>query len=133
MLLQTQHAIADVRTVAGATSARLTVTSFDDANAQAVGDELLRLADTAGAAELRLDLCALEYLSSAGLGKLLVLYKRLRAAGGRLSFCKVRPVVYEVFEVTRLTGLFDVCPAGDESRACACRGPTPATIRNVGR
>ncbi len=119
MPLQTQHAIADVRAAAGVTAARLTVKSFDDANAQAVGDELLRLADTVGAAELRLDLCALEYLSSAGLGKLLVLYKRLRAAGGRLSLCKVRPVVYEVFEVTRLTGLFDVCPAGGEARACA--------------
>ncbi len=133
MLLQTQHAIADVRTVAGATSARLAVNTLDEANAQAVGDALSGLADAAGAGELRLDLSDLQYLSSAGLGKLLVLYKRLRAAGGRLSLCKVRPVVYEVFEVTRLTGLFDVCPAGDESRACACRGPTPATIRNVGR
>ncbi len=119
MKLQTQHALTNLRSAAGVTAARLAVNGLDEANAQAVGDELARLAETVGTAELRLDLCDLDYLSSVGLGKLLVVHKRLRADDRRLSLHNVRPVAYEVFEVSRLAGLLDVRPAVDESGACA--------------
>ena len=117
-MLQTKQAVSDVRTAAGVTAARLDVRHFDETQAQPAGEQLLRLADAAGAGEVRLDFAAVEYVSSTGLGQLLVLHKRLRAAGGRLSLCNVRPAVYEVFAVTRLTGVFNVRP--QEGAACRC-------------
>ena len=117
MSLHAQLTLLDVR-AAGVTAARLNAKSFDQANARAVGDELSRLADAAGAGELHLDLAPLERLSSAGLGKLLLLYKKVRAAGGKLSLHNARPAVYGVFAVTRLTGLFNVRP--HEGAACQC-------------
>jgi anti-sigma B factor antagonist len=50
-----------------------------------------------------------DFLSSLGLTALLTAHKHLRARGGRLTVMNVRPHVYEVFAVTRLTTVFEVC------------------------
>jgi hypothetical protein len=50
--------------------------------------------------------------TAGGLGALVALQKRLRAAGGRLSLRNVGGLVYEAFEVTRLTGVLGVGPKG---------------------
>jgi anti-anti-sigma factor len=49
-------------------------------------------------------------LTSTGLGKLLVLLKRVRASGGQLAVDNAEPEVYEVFQVTRLVPVLDVRP-----------------------
>ena len=41
----------------------------------------------------------------------MALNRKVKAAGGRLSVVNVRPLVFEVFAVTRLTALLDVSPA----------------------
>jgi anti-sigma B factor antagonist len=107
------HVLSDVRTAAGVTAARLNTKTLDHTNAPVVGDELLRLAAAVGSGELHLDLAQLEYLSSSGLGKLVALLKRLRATGGKLRLCNVRPAVYEVFAMTQLTRLLNVQPPGE--------------------
>ena len=58
-----------------------------------------------------------ESVSSVGLGKLIGLHKRVRAAGGLLTLCNVTPFVHEVLEVTRLTTLLDVLRRGQEAGA----------------
>jgi hypothetical protein len=52
-----------------------------------------------------------EFVSSLGLGKLLSLSKKVRESGGQLSLRNVRPQVYEVLVMTRLTEIMDVQPA----------------------
>ncbi len=114
----TQPALLEVQTTAGVTTARLNTKALDEANALAVGDELYRLAKEADGGELRLNLAALEYLSSAGVGILLLLHHKLRGAGGRLNLRNVHPAVYEVFEVTGLVDLLDVHPAAEVGCGC---------------
>jgi anti-anti-sigma factor len=50
-----------------------------------------------------LDFRNVESLASRDLGRLVGLDRRLRASGGRLTLCNVRPQLYEVFDRTGLT------------------------------
>ena len=50
-----------------------------------------------------LDLQNVDSLLSSDLGRLVGLDRRLRASGGRLTLCNVKPQVYEVFDRTGLT------------------------------
>ena len=54
------------------------------------------------------DLKALDYISSLGLGILLRTQKRLRAAGGGLTLIHVRPHIHDIFRYSGLTQVFDV-------------------------
>jgi anti-sigma B factor antagonist len=82
--------------------------SLDDGKAEVVGERLCALADQLGPCTLLLDFSNVGYVSSALLGLLIRLHKRLGAAGGRLRLRNLSPRVYEVFEVTRLNTILDV-------------------------
>jgi anti-sigma B factor antagonist len=73
-----------------------------------LGKELYGLIESEGRRKLVLSLSSVEFVSSAGLGKLVVLQKKMNARGGTLRFCCLRPGVHEVFTVTRLDRLFDI-------------------------
>jgi anti-sigma B factor antagonist len=45
-------------------------------------------------------------MSSAALGKLITLNKKVQTAGGRLVLCNIRQEIREVFEITKLDKLF---------------------------
>jgi anti-anti-sigma regulatory factor len=59
-----------------------------------------------------LDLGGVRVPTAGGVGRLVALHTRLRASGGRLVLCNVGQRAFEVFELTRLTELLDVRPAG---------------------
>jgi anti-anti-sigma factor len=61
-----------------------------------------------GALYVVLDLADLQYISSAGLGSIVKLYKKVKALGGSVTLCGVRGMVKEVFEVTGLFAIFKV-------------------------
>jgi anti-anti-sigma factor len=67
-----------------------------------------------GPHRLVLDLGNVALVTAAGLGALVRLHKMTRAAGGSLALHNLNDEVYEVFEVTRLTSLFDVRRAAPE-------------------
>jgi anti-sigma B factor antagonist len=73
-----------------------------------LAQELYGLIESDGRTKLILNLSSVEFISSAGLGKLVVLQKKMNARGGTLRFCCIRPEVYEVFAVTQLVRLFDI-------------------------
>ncbi len=50
----------------------------------------------------------MEYLSSAALGKLITMEKKVKAAKGKLRLCCIRPEIYEVFAITKLNRLFKI-------------------------
>lgn len=62
-----------------------------------------------GAAEV--DMAALEYISSAGLGVLLKAHKRLVASGGGLRLVEVSPHIAEILHYSGFDMLFEVVPA----------------------
>ena len=79
--------------------------TLDDGSAD---QRLLRLVSEINPSHLTVDLGAVAFLSSLGLTALLSIHKHLRARGGRLTVVNVRPHVYEVFAVSRLTTVLDV-------------------------
>jgi anti-anti-sigma factor len=94
--------------------------SLTEANADEFGRELDALA-RAARPDLVLDLAAVEFLSSAVLTRLLGLDRQLRAGGGRLSLVNLRPMVREVFAMTRLDDVLEVW-AADETPAPTADG-----------
>ncbi len=47
------------------------------------------------------------------LGKLITLNSRMKAKGGQLKLCELRPEIMELFTLTNLTKIFDI--RGDET------------------
>lgn len=69
-----------------------------------------------------LDLSSVEYLSSAGLGHLVGLLKKARTRESTLKLCALREPILELFEVMKLTKIFDILPGVRE--AISSFGPT---------
>lgn len=78
---------------------------LDEQNIQIIGDQLFSLVDELGRRKVLLNFGNVEYLSSAALGKLITLNKKLQSAGGKLVLCNIDPQIYEVFEITKLNKL----------------------------
>lgn len=81
---------------------------LDENNIQVIGNQLFGLVEEDGRKKIVLDFSAVEYLSSAALGKLITMDKKVKNAGGKLRLCSIRPDIYEVFAITRLNKLFDI-------------------------
>jgi anti-anti-sigma factor len=58
-----------------------------------------------------LDLAALDYISSAGLGVLLKTQKRLMTGGGRLRLVGLSPHLRDIFVYSGFDRLFEIAPA----------------------
>ena len=81
---------------------------LDEANIQEMGQELFSLVEEQGRKNLLLNFTNVEFLSSAALGKLITLDKKVKAHSGRLKLSNIRPEIYEVFAITKLNKLFDI-------------------------
>ena len=90
---------------------------IEDINIQELGQEMFRLVEADGRDRLLLDFASVEFLSSAALGKLITLDKKMKAHGGTLKLSNIRPEIYEVFAITKLNRLFDI--RKDEADALA--------------
>ena len=90
---------------------------IEDVNIQELGQEMFRLVEADGRDRLLLDFASVEFLSSAALGKLITLDKKMKAHGGTLKLSNIRPEIYEVFAITKLNRLFDI--RKDEADALA--------------
>jgi anti-sigma B factor antagonist len=90
---------------------------IEDLAIQEIGQELLQLAQEEGRNKLLLNFSAVGFMSSAALGKLITLSKKMKTQGGVLKMCEIRPEILEVFAITRLDRLFDI--KKDESDALA--------------
>jgi anti-sigma B factor antagonist len=88
-------------------------------------DRLLRAGDHV----VRLDLDAVTFISSAGIGALLEAHKKLRASGGRLEVVTASPQVLGVFTLTRLDTLIGPTAAAATPPPAAA---PPAAERTVG-
>jgi anti-sigma B factor antagonist len=88
---------------------------LDEQNIQAIAKQLFSLVEDLGRRKLLLNFTNVEYLSSAALGKLIRLNKKLKAAGGRLVLCNIRAQVYDVLETTKMDHLFDMRRQDDDN------------------
>ena len=89
----------------------------EDINIQELGAEMFQLIEEEKREKLLLNFSTVDFLSSAALGKLITLDKKVKAHGGKLKLTNIRPEIYEVFAITRLNRLFDI--KDDEADALA--------------
>ena len=88
---------------------------LDENNIQIIGNQLFGLVDEEARTKIILDFSNVEYLSSAALGKLITMEKKVKTAKGKLRLCCIRPEIYEVFAITKLNRLFKIYE--DQERA----------------
>jgi len=81
---------------------------LDETNIQIIGNQLFGLVDEDQRRKIVLDFANVEYLSSAALGKLITMDKKVKAAKGKLRLCTIRPEILEVFQITKLNKLFGI-------------------------
>jgi anti-sigma B factor antagonist len=93
-----------------------TITTFTDEkileekDIQALQESIMSVIEQSGRINLILDFCNVRYLSSAVLGLLLRISKKVYECDGQLRLCNINPRIYEIFKITRLTKIFDIYP-----------------------
>jgi len=90
---------------------------IEDLNIQELGSEMFRLVEEEQRRKLLLNFSGVDFLSSAALGKLITLDKKVKSHAGQLKLSNIRPEIFEVFQITKLTRLFDI--RDDEAGALA--------------
>ena len=90
---------------------------LDEAGIQELGAELFGLVEHDNRRSIVLNFTNVDFLSSAALGKLITLDRKVKAAKGRLKMSNIRPEILEVFQVTKLNKVFDI--RGEEAEAVA--------------
>ncbi len=106
----------DIEEVNGVTIARFTDKKIlDESNIQIIGNQLFSLVDDDHRQKIVLDFTNVEYMSSAALGKLITMDKKVKAAGGKLRLCSIRSDIKEVFKITRLDKLFKITDDRDKA------------------
>ncbi|MBL8818887.1 MAG: STAS domain-containing protein [Planctomyces sp.] len=82
---------------------------LDEANIEALGQELFALVDKDGRKKIILDFSIVEYLSSAALGKLVTMDKKAKTNGGKVVLCNIQKDILDVFRITQLHRVLVLC------------------------
>jgi anti-sigma B factor antagonist len=91
-----------------------TVVSFvdekilEEMDIRALQETIMSVIEQSKGINLILDFGNVRFLSSAVLGLLIRISKRVYEQDGRLKLCSINPKIYEVFKITRLTQTFDI-------------------------
>jgi anti-sigma B factor antagonist len=81
---------------------------LDEAKIIEFGSELFGLVDLDNRKSILLNFDGVEFLSSAALGKLITLDRKVKSHKGRLKMSNIRREIYDVFQVTKLNKVFDI-------------------------
>jgi anti-sigma B factor antagonist len=88
---------------------------LDEAGIQELGAELFSLVEHDNRRSILVSFDNVDFLSSAALGKLITLDRKVKSVQGRLKMCNIRPEILEVFQITKLNKVFDI--RGEEAEA----------------
>lgn len=96
---------------------QVTIVTFQDENIleesqiKKLEQTLLPIIKEKGEHKLILNFVNVRYMSSAFLGLLVKVHKRVIDMGGHLQLCNLDLKIHKVFEITQLTKIFDILPA----------------------
>jgi anti-sigma B factor antagonist len=82
-----------------------------------IEDELFKLVDRSDSGKLLLSFKNVGHFSSAALGMLLKLKKKVDEKHGLLKLSDINPQIYDVFKITQLNRKFDIYPSADKAKA----------------
>jgi anti-sigma B factor antagonist len=83
---------------------------LDDNDIAAVRDAIMSVVEQTQRINLVLDFTNVKFLSSAVLGLLIRVSKKVYERDGQLRLCNINPKIYEIFKITRLTKVFEIYP-----------------------
>jgi len=81
---------------------------LEEKEISALQESIMSVVEQAERINLILDFCNVRFLSSAVLGLLIRVSKRVYERDGQLRLCNINPKIYEIFKITRLTKIFDI-------------------------
>ena len=87
---------------------------LDDQIIQQFGEQLNSLVDQAGHTCILLNFSKVEYLSSAALGKLVVLRRLVEGVKGKLALSNIDDSIFEAFKITGFDRIFNIFPDEQE-------------------
>ena len=88
---------------------------LEETDVRALRTSVEAIIEQAPGIHLVLDFRHVKFLSSAVLGLLIRVSKRIYERGGELRLCSIHPGIYEVFKITRLTSVFDIYEDADSA------------------
>ena len=95
---------ADKATIVKFTQERI----LDEAQIKGIQDSIMSVVDQGEGINLVLDFENVKFMSSAGLGLLLRISRRVYEHNGQLRLCSIGEKIYEIFRITRLTKIFEI-------------------------
>ncbi|MBM4058047.1 MAG: STAS domain-containing protein, partial [Planctomycetes bacterium] len=81
---------------------------LDDTSLDEIRTEMAQLLGKATGPDVLLDFSHVEFMSSAMLGLLGQLHRKVTGGNGRLKMCGIRPEIFQVFKLTNLDKLFSI-------------------------
>jgi anti-sigma B factor antagonist len=82
---------------------------LEEKDVQALQESIMSVIESASdGINLILDFSNVRFLSSAVLGLLIRISKKVYEHDGQLKLCSIDPNIYKVFKITRLTKIFDI-------------------------
>ncbi len=81
---------------------------LEEKDIQTLQESIMSVIEQAERINLILDFRNVRFLSSAVLGLLIRVSKKVYERDGQLKLCNINPKIYEIFKITRLTKIFDI-------------------------
>ena len=81
---------------------------LEETDIQALQESIMSVVEPAENIYIILDFSNVQFLSSAVLGLLIRISKRIYEREGQLRLCNINPKIYEIFKITRLNKIFDI-------------------------
>jgi len=82
---------------------------LEEKDVQAIQESIMSVIESASdGIKLILDFSNVQFLSSAVLGLLIRISKKVYEHDGQLKLCSINPKIYKIFKITRLTKIFDI-------------------------
>ena len=81
---------------------------IDEVVIRIIGNELTKLVDETPRPRIIVSFRGVEHLSSAALGTLITITKRVKAKDGQLRLCDINSQILQIFEITKLNRILRI-------------------------
>ena len=81
---------------------------LDESDIQAIENSLVPLIEQTPGIKLVLDFKEVQFLSSAVLGLLIRISKKIYESNGQFKLCNINDKIFQIFTITRLDRIFDI-------------------------
>ena len=81
---------------------------LEEGSIEALEKSIMPIVEEAEHENLLLNFCNVQFMSSAFLGLLVKIHKRICERGGHLELRNIDPELYKVFKITKLNKVFDI-------------------------